>query len=281
MNYYQLVNYSNTPVTMSITPPTWDGSRAERCFVDSNTLQCLERLVTGPVQSVETLINAEIALRALLFHDNIYNIHPGVFINHRSDLFSKPFRSAQSLEAGDLFPAIKDVLSDAGLHGHRWCLGDLYTFASEQVKKEYLDGHYARRKTKLIKNKDKERNEAYIPPSFWVDTELAEFEKVAVSIEDYYTHSFINNENLISTFLKPLPHTGLANYLSNPAFKKHRDKICRMNANTFFNTLDRSWKEHSEIIDYQLSIPVYPFLAIVLHRAQTRSEIPSEIIGSM
>lgn len=278
MNYYRLKNFSSVPLERTIRPPVWEGSRVECCFVDSKALDSLNKLVVGPIYTAQEIREAEVALRAFLFHDEVNAVTPGVFFHHQSDLKSKPFLYSTSL-GGTSFPGIKELLNDSSYHVYQWIVENIYTFSDNSVESDYLSAHYAKRKLKLQKIRDEEKRPDYLKPTFWMSMELAEFENIASSEDDYYENVFLKDEALVSTFLMPLPRTGLANYLANAVYRRHQDKISRLNANKFFDVLDKSWETHRELIDYQLDISISPFIAIVLNRAEKRSDIAKEIIA--
>ncbi len=229
---------------------------------DNYTIHELDKLVTGNVDSWDTLDTAELALKAILLHERLYWIVPSVLVVNlyngvktgvgkdgviRDDTGSVVYPKHQEPQA------FMDVLRKAGA-------------SSYAVYSAHVD----------IKDK--------IPVSgsrFWMGNYKRLMSKDVGVVNDVFNESFEIPFYKDSFYSSPKA-IGAASYFGRNTDRNYEYELIKKNSSSFpekvFRKLDESWAHKVSGSSIGLNIKVGPFLSIVLSRAKDRNNIPETVI---
>lgn len=84
-----------------------DPRRVNLCLTDIDTLTGFSRVVFGSVQSYSDIDAAELALQALLFHEDVHILIPTIKVQHQEDFvgYLRPDDGLRSAGCFDIFQA--------------------------------------------------------------------------------------------------------------------------------------------------------------------------------
>ncbi len=250
-----------------------DANRLDLAFVDWYALDKLTDLITGGISSVQDLFAAEMALRAIIFHDRIHEIRPSLkiqIINSGASRFV--YNDHPSVNQRETLSKVLK-LSD---HSVRLLgVDQLFKFADDVDVHEYLEEREKWRQQNLLK--EQELDKLLGKPLSRIDVKTAPLELAAPNKDAFFTDVFLASDRRLKRFLSPLSASGYAVYLGNPAINQKYDQLRNYNAEEFFGVLDDGWKNYHRKLRRRLQIPVPLFLSIILSRTSDRDSIPDEI----
>ena len=253
----------------------------QNAFVDATVLQALNKLVKGPVAGWSDVANAELALRAFIFHDRVSSIQPEYHVfritranqntplaSYSSDLLEE-FRHGEhkgeevvSEPLGDI-SEIQALLKQSQFHSF-YSISDerLTTFSSDEVRSEHFrfrsecetERLQQRRIASIVMNPD-----AGVPHQFLYDE------------TKYFDEIVYKNEDKVRGLISGLPNTGSAVYLGHPASRSAHEKHSLNLGGGFFRSLDLEWNQAFESMAHNgLGVLLPPLVTILLNRASTR-----------
>jgi len=270
MSIYAYRNPNDGSPMLGYTLPAWEGSRVERCFIDAEALNALNTLIVGPVESPETIVRTESAIRALLFHDAVHLIRPSVKRYYHSSADHDPFIGSKFIGDDLDTSGIQSVLTDANYHEELGTIDHIVAFGNEELERAYVAEAQRKGYVELTDTTVQPPRRGRAP---------ANILQVGSDEDDYYRNTFQTTEELIKNFLVPIPKSGLLAYLTNPTYADYQSRITEQRDGPFFEAFDKSWAENSGRIQDYLNMPMEPLIAILLHRANSRDEIPEELIN--
>lgn len=276
MTIYRLTNWHDGTLDFGYRLPDDDVSRLEQCYVDDHALDCLNRVVAGPLRGTRDLWSAELCLRSLIFHDRVTLLKPCYQEHYVTDAMEEPLVFTRGEDV--TYQAIQKVLEHAGFHTGLCTVDILTRFRDELVAKASIDTHERGRKH-LLEKEVLELSRGVPPPVGWMNRGKGTYVQVANTPEEYFRQEYRSSEVLMRQFLREIPTTGLCAYFADEAYQRHLTHIGKHNPTTFFASLDDGWKKARDVLDYIVRIPVYPLIAIVLNRATNRESIPDEVIA--
>lgn len=251
-------------------------NRLDIGLVDWYSIDRLVSLISGGISGIEDLYAAEIALRAIVFHDKIQEIKPSIKIQVVHPGFS-PFIYNDSPSTQNRAPLL-DALKSSN-HSVMLCGVDQLLGFGEQVNvADYLSRHDEYRKKKLAEEDEKHRALGIPLPTLRVDPSVAPIEAVASGKDAFFSDVFLSNEHYMKKFLSPLSASGYAVYLGSPSISTHYERLRNYNAAEFFDVLDKHWAKHNHKLRRRLEIPIPLFLSIILSRSSDRDSIAGEIL---
>lgn len=227
--------------------------------IDTNTVMALDRVITGQVTDWNTIETAELAVRALILHENIYWMFPAALVVSNEKIHGGNNTVVADESGHIVYPiytdtcSILDTLRSAGVSSYSVYGGGLYV-------------------------KDKEPQYG---SQFWM--------------ENYQYLTSGNTEQINNIFLKSLdvPFFRNSYYLSPKAIgagsylgnKSDRDfeaglvqEMTPILPEKILSKLDDSWADDVSGSSIGLNIRLGPFLALVLSRAQNRESISSALL---
>lgn len=250
-----------------------DANRLDAALVDWHAIDKLAALISGGVSGINDLYAAEVALRAIVFHDKIKEIKPSIKVQIVNPGAS-PFYLNDSPDSQNR-EILKGVLKSSG-HSVMLCgIDQLLGFGGKIDAAEYLSRHEESRKRKLAE----EEKKGLPKPSFRLDPSIAPIESVASGKDEFFSEVFLSSEDYIQRFLAPLSASGYAVYLGNPNIGNHYEGLRNYNAAEFFDVLDEHWAQHNKKLRRRLEISIPLFLSIILSRSSDRYSIAGEIFN--
>lgn len=251
-------------------------NRLDVGLVDWHAIDKLVSLISGGISGINDLYAAEIALRAIVFHDKIREIKPSIKVQVVNPGYS-PFVYNDSPSSQNR-QSLQDALKSSN-HSVMLCGIDQLLGFGEQVNvADYLSLHDEYRKKKLAEEEEKHRALGIPRPTFRIDPSIAPIEAVASGKDEFFSDVFLSNEHYIKNFLAPLSKSGYAVYLGSPSISAHYESLRNYNAGEFFDVLDEHWAEHNHKLRRRLEIPIPLFLSIILSRSSDRDSIAGEIL---
>lgn len=250
-------------------------NRLDIGLVDWYALDKLTNLVSGGISGTQDLFAAEMALRAIVFHDGVEEIQPSYKVQVINPGQS-PFVYSDSPTTQPR-QALQDALISSN-HRVRLCgVEQLIKFAEHVDVNEYINAHEKNRQHILKEQREWYKKIGIPEPALDLDTRTAPLEAVAASKDDFFDGVFSCDDKYLTRFLSPLSASGYAAYLGHPAINQRYEHIRNYNASQFFSVLDESWAQHHKYLRRRLNIPIPLFLSIILSRASDRNSIPKEI----
>lgn len=251
-------------------------NRLDAGLVDGHAINKLGCLVSGGVTSIDDLFAAELALRAVIFHDKIQEVVPSVKIQVVCP-GQEPFVFSDSPNSYAR-EAVQSVLQSSQ-HTVMLCgVDQLIGFGDQVNVQEYLQGHEERRKERMRHEAERNSRLGIPQPSFSLDPSTAPIEFVASDKNDFFANTFYATDRYSRRFLGPLSTSGYAAYIGAPEINRKYEGLKNYNAAQFFDVLDKSWFEHNQKLRRRLEVPLPLFLSIVLSRSKDRESIPEEIV---
>jgi len=251
-------------------------NRLDVGLVDWYAIDKLVSLISGGISGIDDLYAAEIALRAIVFHDKIQEIKPSVKVQVINPGFA-PFIYNDSPGVQDRQP-LRDALKSSS-HSVMLCgIDQLLGFAEQVDVARYLSRHDEYRKKKLAEEDEKYKTLGVPRPVFRIDPSIAPIEPVASGKGVFFSEVFSSSERHIKRFLAPLSMSGYAVYFGDPGIRAHYENMRNYNASEFFDVLDEHWGNYNKKLRRRLEIPVPLFLSIILSRSSNRDSIAGEIV---
>jgi len=247
--------------------------RFTRAWVDEHALDALGLLVTGPIGSWDDLRAAELAIRAIVFHDTVEHIGP-YFRMHMMNTGGDSFDISQS-KPWSIPDSILKLFEQAKYKGTISRVDTLYNFPDADQAQKFIKAHAAKaeQKEQRLKNDPLEK-EAFVV----LDADLGQFEYVCENVDEYYSIIFPNDENLIRNFVSRIPSSNSPSYFGNSAYTDLLENYPGNRGGLFFKSIDEDWNQQLESWARQgLNIAIDLLLSIVLSRANERHEIPAVI----
>lgn len=252
--------------------------RYRRAFVDPISLECLNRLVTGPITSLSQLRAAELAARSIVFHDDVHLLIPGIKLTHVASLDASPFEMSQGILDPEI-TEIEELLKDANYRAQLITIDRVTTFGSEEIKTQYLE-NYERQKSEQAR-RDKDLVEKGITPGIdLVNVHKGNFVPVCDSIDQLYGDVFLNSTEQISNYLTPVPETGSPAYIGEQVLDTaYGGRPKDIDYRAFLSGIDKNWVERlDKHANYALRIPLGFMIAIALSESATRDELPTVLL---
>uniref|UniRef100_A6W0B5 Uncharacterized protein n=1 Tax=Marinomonas sp. (strain MWYL1) TaxID=400668 RepID=A6W0B5_MARMS len=257
--------------------PKIESNRYGVGLVDSYALDRLTKLVVGGLKSFEDLYAAEMAIRALVFHDQIQEVYPSIKVQVINNGGS-PFVMNLSQDAENR-NTILDVLK-ASNHSVMLCgVDQMISFSSDVDVDKYLHAHEEERQRIIAKDDAFHRRIGEFPVIEF-NPSKSPIEFVANDKDVFFSDEFMSSEKHIGIFLRPLSCSGYAIYLGNPILRNKYESLRygeNYSASEFFSILDSNWNEYQNRLRRRIKIPIPLFLNIVLSRASSREMIPQVI----
>lgn len=257
--------------------PKIESNRYDVGLVDSYALDRLTKLVVGGLKSFEDLYAAEMAIRALVFHDQIQEVYPSIKVQVINNGDS-PFVMNQRQDTENR-NTILDVLKASNYSGMLCGVDQLISFSSDVDIEKYLHAHEEKRQRIITKDDDFHRRLGVFPVMEF-NPSKSPIEFVSNDKQSFFSEEFMSSEKHIGIFLRPLSCSGYAIYLGNPVLRNKYESLRygeNYSAPEFFSTLDSNWNEYQNRLRRRIKIPIPLFLNIVLSRASSREMIPQEI----
>lgn len=226
--------------------------------IDSNTVGALEDLIVGGVSGWNTLETAELAIRALILHENVYWMFPAALVVKPEKVYGGNSRVLANESGAIIYPKyaencdILDFLRAAGVSSYSVYGGGVYV-------------------------KD---NKPQYGSKFWLEN-YDRLSNVESDLEDLFEESLNIPNFQYSYFLSPKA-IGAGSYLGSSVDRdiEHRilDKLTPNLPEKILSQLDESWATEVQGSTIGLNIRLGPFLAMVLGRAKNRNGIATAIL---
>lgn len=250
------------------------GNRVEVGLIDQYSLDRLTRLVNGGIQHISDLYAIEMALKGLIFHDAIQAITPSAKLQVVNPSGGEPFYMNIS-PPSDNNAVLQEILVLSKCQGMLCGIAQLVGFANEDKAEQFISQH-----NKNYAAKREARNELFQQlgmsvPTLPLDPQLVPLEFVASDSNQFFSTL---DDSAMKRLLAPVAISGHATYLGDPNVRMKSESLKNYNAEQFFGTLDKGWREHNMLLKRVLDIPVPLFVTIVLSRAAKREDIPNQIL---
>lgn len=249
-----------------------------RAYLDYQAVTGLNRLVSGPLTSLNQLNGAEQALRAILFHDSVEHAQPGVLVKVLSQNGERHTGYCKGLDEPDI-DAIRDMLTHLHYKSNIAIIEHLYTFTDRETERALIAKQSALRH-EVLHREEEHRNQGGQRPYIVFDAARGYFERVSDNVDSYRDECFRKSNILISRYLADLTFSCTPGYFGDPLYKRmyeysfsypHREKI--------FGSLDRGWRRAlEELAHFDVSLPIGFATALCLDKAENREKIPETIL---
>lgn len=247
--------------------------RLESGLLDAFSLSSLAALITGPLTHVKQLSAAEMALKALVFHDRSKVMVPSVKVQFPANngfTMSVPSPAAK-------FEGLQDITGKCKVEINLATIDRLFGFADETLAQAYLK-EYEPARQKRVADRENERKMRGLPQmTFHADFTSPEL-VFAASSESVYFSKLTTDLPMMMRYLKPLSASGLPAYIGESELRGQFESMRNGDASQFFGPLEKNWKEHIGLLRRALNIPIPLFVAVVLNRASSRAAIPDVIL---
>lgn len=258
----------------------------QQCYVDFDALESLNRLVAGPIRSVSDLVAAERALRAIIFHERIELLRPSIKVQQIID----PYEGPKGLYVGqNAHPAEPLVLNCAektkdidaissiltNIQSDTLCtVEQLFGFPDKETANRAVDAQLKRSEEARRNQSDMEKEAISL-----ISTTTAEFEFVASGADAYFSNAFLANDEVIKSFVRPVPETGLLSYFGKEEVRGKYESVLRsmFRRTPFFDAIDEQWRPIQENMAFTFKVPLPWLTSIILARSGSRQSIPSVI----
>ena len=250
--------------------------RLQSSLVDGSAMTALARLVDGELEGAVDLVSAEMAIRALIFHDSSQILLPSCKIQMPGAEGAQPF--VMTLSPPNFPPAaLESLIQPAQLSVTLGGIDQFVAFPTEEAAQEFLP-HYEQHRLKMLAEEEGKRRRLGVPrPAMSLDFRLSPLEFVANNEKEFFDAVFFDSKKL-ARFLRPISTSGQAAYLGNQQSSKEYELLRNSNAEQFFVPLDKAWEGHMRMLRRALNVPLPLFLTIVLSRAPDRKGILDEIL---
>jgi len=227
-------------------------------IIDSNTVKALEDLICGEVSLWSTLETAEMAVRALILHENVYWMFPAALIVKPEKVYGGNNTIIAEEQGEIIYPkyqnscAILDFLRQARVSSYSVYGGGVFV----------------------------EKGIPIYGSDFWIKN-FALLSRKDNDLWNVFQDSLAEPNLQYSYFLSPKA-IGAASYLGS-----RQDRELEAHVNEVLNPklperilslLDDSWASEVQGSNIGLNILLGPFLAMVLSRANDRNDIQKAII---
>lgn len=243
------------------TPPnsSWanDEFGPNSAVFDSQAIEALDKIVTGSVTSWECIDTAELALRALILHENLYWLLPAVLVISPEIVNNGGYFSYEH-SGRIVYPKYNEPESLLGVlqHAGAWSYS-VYDSWLEVKENKPIDGD-----------------------PFWVENYSSLISQDEHKVRDIFRVSLSDPKRKQSYFASPKA-VGAASYFGSHEDRIYESKLLSTSQpiipEKVLSKLDDRWRNEVCGGEIGLNILLGPFLAIVLSRAKSRDNIPSVI----
>lgn len=250
-NFYLPTTFAPAVTHVAGRPVEWPlGLR--HALIDAAALTALNRLVTGPVTSWDTVESAELALRAFILHERADCLLPGVLVTYRHGTTQSlhTVRYAFPEEPDALTPVIREV----GLH-------------NRPVFTEWLSV----RDQRIL-----DRN------SFWSGREEQFFSSDKSVVWEAFAE-YATTDRFQPALVATPTAIGAPSYFGvGPARRLEAERLKESSldpGSRFYENIDEAWRDRLRVYQHAgLDIRIGPLVSTVLSRASQRSEIPEVVL---
>ncbi|MFI3190732.1 hypothetical protein BCS42_04055 [Crenothrix sp. D3] len=251
---------------------TLDNGRLHTGYIDHVAINALGKLIGGELTCFEDISAAEMALKSLIFHENTIVQRPSIkveIVDKTSETFH--INQAPNLEHEEAF----SVLYEKQIIQHH--IGGIQQLIGFVDKSTALQ-HIKYREQKALEEERLRKKNGLPRSTLNLFSDSTSLEYVADSYDDFFKKIFLNDENLIGSYINPMIQSGSALYLGDTTVSKILNTIATQNADQFFNVAEKEWHDYLDILKRRIEIPVPLFLSVVLNRANSRIDIPKVIL---
>ena len=247
-------------------PPnkTWNTKDhgANSAVFDSHTIMELDKLVTGNVDSWDTLDTVELALKSIILHERLYWIVPAVLVV-------------------SLYNGVKSGVGNDGVVRDDTGSVVYPKYQKPQAFMEVLQKSGASSYAVYSAHVDIKNDAPVTGSVFWIENYKKLMSNDSNVVKNVFNESFKIPFYKDSFFSSPKA-IGSATYFGKNRDRKYEFNLIKNNSPQFpekvFKKLDESWGQEVSGTSIGLNLRVGPFLSIVLSRANNRNEIPETVI---
>ncbi len=271
MEIYQYSGFKNSGIVHSFSLGNEVRPSVDICYIDQHTINCLDKVITGPIESFAEFEAAETALRSLILHDSIKSLVPSLKVYNIRNGASKPFIFMKG-ESQPKLESIGCILSDVGYFSSNCTIAHVFTFSDKEFAKEYIE-----RDTRKRKEDDRKAEEGGYEIGYLFGK--GTLEQISKNEEEYFANEFYSSEKEVSKFLQEIPRHGTQSYLSHPILSSKFESTFDSRKTNAINELfwkpqDNDWKNFNLAQCFTINLPIPQIMSIVLNKAGSRSEIP-------
>lgn len=247
--------------------------RLKRAFVDTSAIDALGRLVEGPLRTKVDLQSAELAARAIVFHDEVNLLSPCIDRNIYNSIEFGPLRASQAVSDNTSIPDwFNSELKDCKLHQYIVPVDELLEVPAE-IESEVIDKFISKSDSEYMWNKDK-----WTGISKLRDDSRAYCVKLLDNINDYYEKIFLNDEYKIRKVVRSIPDTGSPAYFGLNEYQRIYEGSTEFNPTKYFDIIDTDWsQERDALLSYGAKIPIGFLTAILASRVDRREQLPNAL----